>query len=214
MATAIDAAALLVYRAAWTRDRGAERITREAAMAKLAATEIAQQVIDSAVQLLGARGVVAGEPVERLYREIRALANLRRHERDSEDRDRRPGAGVTDRGDRARRHVRAGPPAAARAVAGHRLVRRAGTVVSRAAQRGRGAARRVDRARPRRSARAPSRQRHLVVPAAVRDRRIASRTCSSTTAASCRAAACCCARPISPCSSRAGSASSRPAAWR
>lgn len=73
MATAIDSAALLVYRAAWTRDRGAARITREAAMAKLAATEMAQQVIDGAVQLLGARGVVSGEPVERLYREIRAL---------------------------------------------------------------------------------------------------------------------------------------------
>lgn len=73
MATAIDAAALLVYRAAWTRDRGAERITREAAMAKLVATESAQQVIDQALQLLGARGVVAGSPVERLYREIRAL---------------------------------------------------------------------------------------------------------------------------------------------
>lgn len=73
MATAIDAAALLVYRAAWTRDRGADRITREAAMAKLQATETAQQVIDSAIQLLGARGVVSGEPVERLYREIRAL---------------------------------------------------------------------------------------------------------------------------------------------
>jgi alkylation response protein AidB-like acyl-CoA dehydrogenase len=73
MATAIDSAALLVYRAAWTRDRGAARITREAAMAKLVATEMAQQVIDSAVQLLGARGVVSGEPVERLYREIRAL---------------------------------------------------------------------------------------------------------------------------------------------
>jgi alkylation response protein AidB-like acyl-CoA dehydrogenase len=73
MATAIDAAALLVYRAAWTRDQGAARVTREAAMAKLAATESAQQVIDSAVQLLGARGVVRGTPVERLYREIRAL---------------------------------------------------------------------------------------------------------------------------------------------
>ena len=73
MATAIDSAALLVYRAAWTRDRGAARITREAAMAKLVATEMAQQVIDDAVQLLGARGVVVGEPVERLYREIRAL---------------------------------------------------------------------------------------------------------------------------------------------
>jgi alkylation response protein AidB-like acyl-CoA dehydrogenase len=73
MATAIDAAALLVYRAAWTRDEGSGRVTREAAMAKLAATEAAQQVIDSAVQLSGARGLVAGEPVERLYREIRAL---------------------------------------------------------------------------------------------------------------------------------------------
>ncbi len=73
MATAIDAAALLVYRAAWLRDRGAERITREAAMAKMVATESAQQVIDRAVQLLGARGVVRGAAVERLYREIRAL---------------------------------------------------------------------------------------------------------------------------------------------
>lgn len=73
MATAIDASALLVYRAAWTRDRGADRVTREAAMAKLAATESAQTVIDRAVQLLGARGVVRGSVVERLYREIRAL---------------------------------------------------------------------------------------------------------------------------------------------
>ncbi len=73
MATAIDTSALLVYRAAWTRDEGAGRVTREAAMAKLAATESAQQVIDRAVQLLGARGLVHGAPVERLYREIRAL---------------------------------------------------------------------------------------------------------------------------------------------
>jgi acyl-CoA dehydrogenase len=73
MATAIDAAALLVYRAAWAKDTGGDRVTREAAMAKLAATESAQLVIDRAVQLLGARGVVSGEPVERLYREIRAL---------------------------------------------------------------------------------------------------------------------------------------------
>ena len=73
MALAIDAAALLVYRAAWTRDMGAERITREAAMAKLFATESAQRVIDDAIQLLGARGVVAGSPLEKLYREIRAL---------------------------------------------------------------------------------------------------------------------------------------------
>ncbi|HXC25762.1 MAG TPA: acyl-CoA dehydrogenase family protein [Gemmatimonadaceae bacterium] len=73
MATAIDASALLIYRAAWTRDTGAERITREAAMAKWYATEAAQRVIDHAIQLLGARGVVAGAPVEQLYREIRAL---------------------------------------------------------------------------------------------------------------------------------------------
>ena len=73
MATAIDAAALMVYRAAWARDAGQDRITREAAMAKLVATESAQQVIDRAVQLLGGRGVVRGETVERLYREIRAL---------------------------------------------------------------------------------------------------------------------------------------------
>jgi alkylation response protein AidB-like acyl-CoA dehydrogenase len=73
MATAIDASALLVYRAAWTRDAGAPRVTREAAMAKMYATEAAQHVIDDAVQLLGGRGVVAGHPVEELYREIRAL---------------------------------------------------------------------------------------------------------------------------------------------
>jgi acyl-CoA dehydrogenase len=73
MALAIDASALLVYRAAWTRDTVADRVTREAAMAKLYATESAQRVIDDAVQLLGGRGVVAGAPVERLYREIRAL---------------------------------------------------------------------------------------------------------------------------------------------
>jgi alkylation response protein AidB-like acyl-CoA dehydrogenase len=73
MAVAVDASALLVYRAAWTRDGGAERVTREAAMAKLYATEAAQRVVDEAVQLLGGRGVVRGEPVERLYREVRAL---------------------------------------------------------------------------------------------------------------------------------------------
>lgn len=73
MATRVDASALLVYRAAWTRDAGAARVTREAAMAKLHATESAQQVIDDAVQLFGGRGVVVGETVERLYREIRAL---------------------------------------------------------------------------------------------------------------------------------------------
>jgi alkylation response protein AidB-like acyl-CoA dehydrogenase len=73
MDVAIDTSALLVYRAAWTRDNGAPRITREAAMAKLHATESAQRVIDDAVQLLGARGVESGHPAERLYREIRAL---------------------------------------------------------------------------------------------------------------------------------------------
>jgi acyl-CoA dehydrogenase len=73
MATAVDAAALLVYRAAWVRDSTNARITREAAMAKLFATESAQQVIDSALQLFGGTGVVAGMAVERLYREIRAL---------------------------------------------------------------------------------------------------------------------------------------------
>jgi alkylation response protein AidB-like acyl-CoA dehydrogenase len=73
MATAIDASALLVYRAAWTRDQGADRVTREAAMAKLVATESAQQVIDRSVQLLGARGLLRGSTVERLYREVRAL---------------------------------------------------------------------------------------------------------------------------------------------
>ena len=73
MATEIDASALLIYRSAWTRDNGAERVTREAAMAKMYATEAAQRVIDRAVQMLGGRGVVSGNPVERLYREIRAL---------------------------------------------------------------------------------------------------------------------------------------------
>ena len=73
MAMAVDASALLVYRAAWTRDAGAQRVTREAAMAKLFATETAQRVIDDAVQLFGGRGVLVGETVERLYREIRAL---------------------------------------------------------------------------------------------------------------------------------------------
>jgi len=73
MATEIDAVALLVYRAAWTKDCAAERVTREAAMAKMYATEAAQRVIDGAVQLFGGLGVTRGVPVERLYREIRAL---------------------------------------------------------------------------------------------------------------------------------------------
>jgi acyl-CoA dehydrogenase len=73
MALKIDASALLIYRAAWLKDQGAPRVTREAAMAKLFATDEAQAVIDAAVQLFGGLGVVAGHPVERLYREIRAL---------------------------------------------------------------------------------------------------------------------------------------------
>jgi acyl-CoA dehydrogenase len=73
MALRVDAAALLVYRAAWTKDAFDRRVTREASMAKLYATEAAQEVIDRAVQIFGGLGVVTGVPVERLYREIRAL---------------------------------------------------------------------------------------------------------------------------------------------
>jgi acyl-CoA dehydrogenase len=73
MAVDIDASALLVYRAAWTKDSGAPRVTREAAMAKLFATDQAQKVIDAAVQLHGGDGVRSGQMVESLYREIRAL---------------------------------------------------------------------------------------------------------------------------------------------
>jgi acyl-CoA dehydrogenase len=73
MAVDVDAAALLVYRAAWAKDSGAARITREAAMAKLFSTDQAQKVIDKALQLHGGDGVKSGETVEKLYREIRAL---------------------------------------------------------------------------------------------------------------------------------------------
>jgi enamine deaminase RidA (YjgF/YER057c/UK114 family) len=73
MATEIDASALLVYRSAWAKDCYQDRVTREAAMAKLYATEAAQRTIDRAVQLFGGRGVVKGNIAERLYREIRAL---------------------------------------------------------------------------------------------------------------------------------------------
>jgi acyl-CoA dehydrogenase len=73
MAVLVDAAALLIYRSAWTKDVLGGRVTREASMAKLFATESAQQVIDAAVQIFGGLGVVRGTPVERLYREIRAL---------------------------------------------------------------------------------------------------------------------------------------------
>ena len=72
-ATEVDASALLIYRAAWMKDQGAARVTREAAMAKMFATEAAQAVIDRAVQLHGALGVTKGAAVEKLYREIRAL---------------------------------------------------------------------------------------------------------------------------------------------
>ena len=73
MALDIDAAALLVYRAGWLKDSGAPRVTREAAMAKLFATDRAQEVIDKAVQLHGGDGVRKGHIIESLYREIRAL---------------------------------------------------------------------------------------------------------------------------------------------
>src|SRR5882762_8185556 len=73
MATGIDAAALLAYRAAWMRDVKQKRVTREAAMAKMQATETAQEVVDAAVQICGGLGVMRGHPVERLYREVRAL---------------------------------------------------------------------------------------------------------------------------------------------
>jgi acyl-CoA dehydrogenase len=73
MAVSIDASALLIYRSAWTKDVVGGRVTREASMAKLFATESGQQVIDAAVQIFGGLGVIRGMTVERLYREIRAL---------------------------------------------------------------------------------------------------------------------------------------------
>lgn len=73
MAVAVDASALLIYRAAWTKDCIAERVTREASMAKLYATEAAQEVVDQAVQLFGGKGVSKGNKVEELYRDVRAL---------------------------------------------------------------------------------------------------------------------------------------------
>lgn len=69
----VDASALLIFRAAWAKDNGQPRVTREAAMAKLFATDHAQKVIDNAVQVFGGMGVVHGVKVEELYREIRAL---------------------------------------------------------------------------------------------------------------------------------------------
>jgi len=73
MATGVDSSALLTYRAAWLRDVSGARTTREAAMAKMVATETAQTIIDRALQMFGGLGVVCGQPVEKLYREIRAL---------------------------------------------------------------------------------------------------------------------------------------------
>src|SRR5207249_3262474 len=72
-ATDLTAARLLTYRAAWEKDRGAERVTLEAATAKAFATEAAQRIVDDAVQILGGRGVLASHPVDRLYRAVRAL---------------------------------------------------------------------------------------------------------------------------------------------
>jgi acyl-CoA dehydrogenase len=73
MSLNIEASALLIYRAAWVKDLKADRVTKEASMAKLFATEAAQKIIDDAVQIFGGRGVVYGEKVEKLYREIRSL---------------------------------------------------------------------------------------------------------------------------------------------
>src|SRR5262249_10516905 len=73
MATELDAARLLVYRAAWAKDKGAARVTREASMAKLFATEAAQRIGGRAGQMHGGLGVTRGSAVERLYREVRAL---------------------------------------------------------------------------------------------------------------------------------------------
>jgi len=73
MVADVDGAALMVYRAAWTKDQGAARVTREAALAKLVATEAAQRVVDRALQLHGGIGVTKGTKVEALYRDVRAL---------------------------------------------------------------------------------------------------------------------------------------------
>ena len=112
MATAIDASALLVYRAAWQQDIGGTDNRRAAAMAKLYATESAQQVIDAAVQMHGGAGVTKGAKVEELYREIRALAHLRRRIRGAAaDHRPRPVARSTSNEDPASRPAGRGPRA-------------------------------------------------------------------------------------------------------
>ena len=73
MATGVEASALLAYRSAWQKDVLKKKVTKEAAMAKMHATEMAQEVVDAAVQIFGGLGVKSGHPVERLYREVRAL---------------------------------------------------------------------------------------------------------------------------------------------
>jgi len=73
MATGIESAALLAYKSAWKKDKTKEKTTKDAAMAKMHATETAQAVVDAAVQIFGGLGVKSGHPVERLYREVRAL---------------------------------------------------------------------------------------------------------------------------------------------
>ena len=86
-ATEVDAAALLVYRAAWVKDKGAERVTREAAMAKMFATEAAQRVIDRAVQLHGGAGVTQGRQGRGALSRNPRAAHLRGRDRGAEDRD-------------------------------------------------------------------------------------------------------------------------------
>ena len=86
-ATEVDAAALLVYRAAWVKDQGAERVTREAAMAKMFATEAAQRVIDRAVQLHGGAGVTQGRQGRGALPRNPRAAHLRGRDRSAEDRD-------------------------------------------------------------------------------------------------------------------------------
>ena len=104
MATEIDASALLVYRAAWTKDAGAERVTREAAMAKMGATEAAQRVIDRAVQLHGARGVTSGRQGRGTLPRHPRAPHLRGRERNPEADHRARGAGGGGRNDGRETH--------------------------------------------------------------------------------------------------------------